>query len=346
MKGTAMKTLIFNGSPRRSGDTAYLIERLCGGLDGEVRIIDAYEAGVQPCIDCRHCQRESGCVIHDRMDSIYRDISEADRIIIASPVHFSELSGQLLALLSRIQALYASERFLGVSLTGKPKLGGVILCGGGDGSPKQAEGTARILLKFMGAKHIMTVCSLRTDSLPSRSDSEAIARIDELARLMNLGGIAIRPISEGEIDECVRVIRESFGTVAREFGFTPENAPRFTAFAVDVARLTAQLADGRPMFACRDGEKIVGYYSLCCLDECELNNLCVLPEYRHRNIGRNLLFHAFDEARRRGYERLNIGIVEENKRLREWYERYGFVHTGARKYDFFPFTCGYMSREL
>ena len=32
---------------------------------------------------------------------------------------------------------------------------------------------------------------------------------------------------------------------------------------------------------------------------------------------------------------MNIGIVEENAVLRSWYEKYGFVHTGAEKYDFF-----------
>ena len=41
-----------------------------------------------------------------------------------------------------------------------------------------------------------------------------------------------------------------------------------------------------------------------------------------------------------------IGIVEENRVLRKWYEENGFVHTGTKKFDFFPFTCGYMEREI
>ena len=43
---------------------------------------------------------------------------------------------------------------------------------------------------------------------------------------------------------------------------------------------------------------------------------------------------------------LKMGIVEENKRLRKWYESFGFIHTGTQKFDFFPFTCGYLEREL
>ncbi len=41
----------------------------------------------------------------------------------------------------------------------------------------------------------------------------------------------IKQVTEKEIMECVDLIKKSFLTVADEFGFTMENAPRFTAFA-------------------------------------------------------------------------------------------------------------------
>ena len=47
-----------------------------------------------------------------------------------------------------------------------------------------------------------------------------------------------------------------------------------------------------------------------------------------------------------GRNKMNIGIVEENTVLRKWYEDNGFVHTGTRKFDFFPFTCGYMEKKI
>ena len=43
---------------------------------------------------------------------------------------------------------------------------------------------------------------------------------------------------------------------------------------------------------------------------------------------------------------MELGIVEENKKLRMWYESLGFIHTGTKKFDFFPFTCGYMEMKL
>ena len=159
----------------------------------------------------------------------------------------------------------------------------------------------------------------------------------------------IKDISHTDIPECVRVIRESFRTVADEFGITTENAPRFTAFATTADRLSWQLnEEHRPMYAYYDNGRIVGYYSLLLQEngECELNNLSVLPELRHKGIGGELLNHAFNAAKALGCKKMNIGIVEENQRLRKWYESFGFVHTKTQKFDFFPFTCGYMARNL
>lgn len=159
----------------------------------------------------------------------------------------------------------------------------------------------------------------------------------------------IRAIREKDLSECVSVIRESFLTVADEMGCTADNAPRFTAFATTEDRLLYQFKnEHRPMYAYCDDDKIIGYYSLALQDnrECELNNLCVLPQYRHKHVGAMLLEHACVKARESGCIKMNIGIVEENKVLRKWYEDNGFIHVGTKKFDFFPFTCGYMKRDL
>lgn len=159
----------------------------------------------------------------------------------------------------------------------------------------------------------------------------------------------IKEVQQNELVECVKVIYESFKTVADELGFTAENAPRFTAFATTEERLNWHLnGEHRPMYAYYENDKIVGYYSLLLQEnqECELNNVCVLPENRHKGIGEKLLNHAFEIAEKLGCKKMNIGIVEENMVLRKWYESYGFVHIGTQKFDFFPFTCGYMEKVL
>ena len=63
-------------------------------------------------------------------------------------------------------------------------------------------------------------------------------------------------------------------------------------------------------------------------------------------FGKRLLEHAYETAGNQGCKLINIGIVEENIWLRKWYEQNGAVHTGTKKFDFFPFTCGYMVKEL
>lgn len=157
----------------------------------------------------------------------------------------------------------------------------------------------------------------------------------------------IKKIEKTHLEECVTVIQNSFITVAEEFNITKENAPSYVAFAVGIDKLEKQLSSGRLMYAYFCANKIIGYYSLVLNgSKCEINNLCVLPEYRHSNIGKKLLEHAFEQAKEQGCAKIEISIVEENKKLKVWYEKFGFKTTYIKKYDFFPFTCGYMEKAI
>ena len=159
----------------------------------------------------------------------------------------------------------------------------------------------------------------------------------------------IREVRRDEIPVCATLIKKSFMTVADEYGITEENAPRFTAYATTNERLFWQMeSEHRPMYVYVDDGALCGYYSLLTQEncECELSNLAVLPEYRHKGIGKKLLEHSYAVAQNKGCRVMNIGIVEENKRLRKWYEDNGATHLGTHKFDFFPFTCGYLRKEL
>ncbi len=147
----------------------------------------------------------------------------------------------------------------------------------------------------------------------------------------------IEEISKGNIPECAKVIKDSFLTVATEFNITPQNAPRYVAFSTASEKLSEQYENGRKMFAYFDNDKISGFYSLEFYGgECELNNLCVLPEYRHKGVGGELIKHSFSEAEKHSAKKMRISIVEENSELKRWYENYGFVFTHSKNMTFSP----------
>ncbi|MBP5261497.1 MAG: GNAT family N-acetyltransferase [Clostridiales bacterium] len=158
----------------------------------------------------------------------------------------------------------------------------------------------------------------------------------------------IRQITASDIPDCVKVIRDSFMTIAEQFDITPENAPAFTAFATDEAKVRHWMdVQHRPMYGFYD-DHLIGYYNLYIpsAGECELGSLCVLPSHRHSRIGGALLEDSQARASALGCHIMKLSIVEENIVLRKWYETHGFVHTGTKKYDFFPFTCGYLEKKI
>ena len=181
-----MQTLILNGSPRKNGDTAALLSYLRNYLKGEIIEISAYYDNISPCIDCRRCKESGICVIPDRMQDVYKIIETCDNIIIASPIYFSELTGRLLDVASRLQTYYYGMQKNHGHPVKKPKRGGVLLVGGGEGDPQIAYATAVRILHYMKAKEIYPlICSHRTDEIPAAEDGAVLAQIRELAAFLH-----------------------------------------------------------------------------------------------------------------------------------------------------------------
>ncbi len=93
----------------------------------------------------------------------------------------------------------------------------------------------------------------------------------------------IRKVNLNEMQTCSDVIKECFASVAGKFNITKENSPNYVAFSTTPDKLSEQYFSGREMYAYVLDEHIVGFFSLSYKDSnCEINNLCVLPEYRHK----------------------------------------------------------------
>ena len=186
-----MKTLILNGSPRENGDTAGLIREVVRKMPGELKIVDAYRCDISPCTDCRYCREHEGCAIEDEMQEVYEFIRECDNILIASPIYFSELTGKLLDLGSRLQTYYCAAFFRKEKPVMKGKKGAVILVGGGDGRMEKAYGTACVLLRHMNCNTIHEpVCSHHTNEIPAAEDIDAIRGTDSIVRFFSNEGNA------------------------------------------------------------------------------------------------------------------------------------------------------------
>ena len=146
---------------------------------------------------------------------------------------------------------------------------------------------------------------------------------------------------------CLDIIHKSFQTVADEMNLTKDNCPSYTAF-IPIEKLISQFEKNTPMFLYQYNGCFVGYFSLSINDDgVELNNLAVLPVYRHLGIGKELVDYAITYSKNiLGANKIKIGIVEENTILKEWYEKIGFVLTGTKKFEHLPFNVGFMEIEV
>ena len=99
-----MNILIISGSPRKGGNTELLAEAFAKGAaeHHQVEIVSVRDYKVNPCLGCNACFKTNGiCAQKDDMPVIYEKMSQADMLVIASPVYFYGLSAQLKAVIDR-----------------------------------------------------------------------------------------------------------------------------------------------------------------------------------------------------------------------------------------------------
>lgn len=110
-----MKVLAIAGSPRRQGNTDLLLVELLKGAQSkgaEVETIVLQNLKFSTCAHCDSCLKEGKCRIQDDMQKIYDKLSEADVIVLASPVQFAGITAPLKAMIDRCQCLWARKYVL------------------------------------------------------------------------------------------------------------------------------------------------------------------------------------------------------------------------------------------
>ena len=183
-----MQTLIINGSPKINGDTVALIDALASRLNGEVKII-SFQNRISPCVDCRYCWENIGCAIKDEMQDIYKYLETCDNVVIASPIWFSSLSGQLLMLASRIQSIWAAGYFQKKKILLKEKKGVIIIVGAQPETAEPPTKTALAIMRYFNVHRpsVLKIYSLDTNNLPAGQDKAALEKCYDVADLLNRG---------------------------------------------------------------------------------------------------------------------------------------------------------------
>ena len=99
-----MNILVLSGSPRKGGNTELLAEAFAKGAAAQhhVEIVSVRDYKVNPCLGCNACFKTNGiCAQKDDIALIYEKMSQADMLVIASPVYFYGICAQLKAVIDR-----------------------------------------------------------------------------------------------------------------------------------------------------------------------------------------------------------------------------------------------------
>lgn len=100
-----MKIVVINGSPRKHGATAFLLNKLVNALskfsDVEVQMYHASDMNMKFCQGCCRCYEIGSCFLKDDLDFLSEKIQKADGIILGSPTYACNVSAQMKLIIDR-----------------------------------------------------------------------------------------------------------------------------------------------------------------------------------------------------------------------------------------------------
>ncbi len=102
-----MKVVGFNGSPRKDGNTAILINHLFRELEKEgieTELVQLSEKVIHGCIACNKCfeNKDQRCAVkNDAANAYIEKMLGAQGIVLGSPVYFVDVTPEMKALIDR-----------------------------------------------------------------------------------------------------------------------------------------------------------------------------------------------------------------------------------------------------
>ena len=101
-----MKILVLNGSPRPNGNTKKMIQAFQKGANSSghhVEVIDVCKKQIKGCLACEYCHTKGNgkCIQKDDMQEVYQQLHNIDMLVLASPIYYHGISGQLKCTIDR-----------------------------------------------------------------------------------------------------------------------------------------------------------------------------------------------------------------------------------------------------
>ena len=131
----AKNIVILNGSPRKTGNTSALVKAFTEGAESAGHTVTEFfldSMDIHGCKGCfgGHSSRECPCVQKDDMAKIYPAVKDCDVVVLASPLYYWNMSGQLRTAVDRLFALEESD---GNLLRGNGRASALLMAAEGHG---------------------------------------------------------------------------------------------------------------------------------------------------------------------------------------------------------------------
>lgn len=111
-----MKILLLYGSPRKNGNTALLADQFTRGAmenGHEVTKYYLHEKEIKPCLACDYCQDHKGvCIQKDDYQEAHELMQKSDMLVIAAPVYYLGMPGDIKIFIDRSYAESAIGRHI------------------------------------------------------------------------------------------------------------------------------------------------------------------------------------------------------------------------------------------
>ena len=107
------KALILSASPRKGGNSDLLCDQFARGAEEagpQVEKTRVQEKKIPPCLACYGCRGTGVCVQKDDMATILDKMADADVLVLATPVYFYSMDGQIKTLIDRTLPRYTEMR--------------------------------------------------------------------------------------------------------------------------------------------------------------------------------------------------------------------------------------------